>query len=58
MRTETDGSDLMDGAFSATALLNPALQKVIVEEHRLVILPAQGDVARKAPAENHSQKAY
>lgn len=58
MRTETDGSDLMDGAFSATAPLNPALQKVIVEEQRLVILPAQGDVARKAPPENHSQKAY
>lgn len=38
--------------------LNPTLQKVIVEEQRLVTLPAQGDAAWKAPAENHSQKAY
>lgn len=58
MRTETDGSDSMDGAFSATAPLNPALQKVILEEQRLVRLPAQGDAAWKAPAENHSQRVY
>lgn len=31
---------------------------MIVEEQRLVTLPAQGDVAWKAPAENHSQRAY
>lgn len=59
MRTDTHGSDAMSGAFSAMALLNPVLQKVIVEEQRLhATLPAQGGAAWKAPAENHSQRAY
>lgn len=46
MRTDAHGIDSMNGAFSATEPLNPALQKVIVEGQRLhATLPAQGDVA-------------
>lgn len=56
---QTHEVDLMNGAFSATTPLNPALQKVIVEEQRLhATLPARGDVACKALAKNHSQRAY
>jgi len=57
MRTDTHASDLMNGLFPAMAPLHPAPQKVIVEEQRLQApLPAQGDGAWKAPAENHSQR--
>lgn len=48
----------MDGAFPAMASLNPSLQKVIGEEQRHVTLPAQGDIAWKALAENLSLRAY
>lgn len=56
---QTDEVDLMNGAFSATTPPNPALQKAIVEEQRLhATLPALGDVAWKALAKTHSQRAY
>lgn len=46
MRTETHGRDSMNGVVSATAPLNPALQKVMVDEQRLhATVPAQGAVA-------------